>query len=256
MITESMLILPALYIIDRDGPITMTELKIRLTDFFNPTGEDAVILAGRKDTRFSQIVRNLRSHRATNGMKHYTCFTEGKYTLTDAGKCFLRDSKDIIDYLFSNKFPSNDIVDAITQTKQFGGRNNIIFYREDEMIEEGRSIPNVTEKRIRSQRLREVAIQHFSEQNGIIRCAVCHFSFEECYGPSGRGFIEIHHERPVCQYPHKGFEELLAEAILFVKPVCSNCHRMLHRSKEHPVTISELQSVIRDSHPGVSPDET
>ncbi len=60
-IEEKQLILPALYIIWRDGPVSTSKLIEELTAVFHPTGEDAEILAGRNDTKFSQKVRNLKS---------------------------------------------------------------------------------------------------------------------------------------------------------------------------------------------------
>ena len=61
-IEEKMLILPALYVIKRRGKATTTDLINDLTIAFNPTGEDAQILSGRNNTKFSQKVRNLKSH--------------------------------------------------------------------------------------------------------------------------------------------------------------------------------------------------
>ena len=61
-ITEPDLILPALYIINRIPGITTSDLIQELREIFSPTGEDAVILQGRNDDKFSQIVRNLVSH--------------------------------------------------------------------------------------------------------------------------------------------------------------------------------------------------
>ena len=67
-IEEKMLILPALYIVKRNGKATTSDLIAELTYVFNPSGEDAEILVGRNDTKFSQKVRNLVSHRENNGM--------------------------------------------------------------------------------------------------------------------------------------------------------------------------------------------
>ena len=73
-IEEKMIVLPALYIIKRRGSATTSDLIRDLTIVFNPSGEDAEILSGRNDTKFSQKVRNLVSHRDTNGMSDYTDF--------------------------------------------------------------------------------------------------------------------------------------------------------------------------------------
>ena len=45
------------------GFISTSELILELEKALRPTGEDAEILTNRTDTRFSQIVRNLKSHR-------------------------------------------------------------------------------------------------------------------------------------------------------------------------------------------------
>lgn len=46
-----------------DGFMTTSDLKKALEMRLSPQGEDAEILANRGDTRFSQIVRNIVSHR-------------------------------------------------------------------------------------------------------------------------------------------------------------------------------------------------
>ena len=47
------------------GFMKTSDLIQALDSWFAPTGEDAKILAGRSDTRFSQIVRNVVSHRTS-----------------------------------------------------------------------------------------------------------------------------------------------------------------------------------------------
>ncbi|MCK5747644.1 MAG: HNH endonuclease [Oricola sp.] len=50
--------------------------------------------------------------------------------------------------------------------------------------------------------------------------------FEERYGNVGRGFIEVHHTRPVHElWP--GDKTTLADLVL----ICANCHRMIHRQR-------------------------
>ena len=52
-IAEKMLVLPALYVIDAKGEASTTEIKEALIVAMRPTGEDAVILSGRNDTKFT-----------------------------------------------------------------------------------------------------------------------------------------------------------------------------------------------------------
>ena len=73
-ISERALVLPALAIIERKPGILTSDLITELMGIFSPQGEDAQILAGRNDTKFSQKVRNLKSHRDFNGMGRWTVY--------------------------------------------------------------------------------------------------------------------------------------------------------------------------------------
>lgn len=79
--------------------------------------------------------------------------------------------------------------------------------------------------------------QWLNQGNGEIRCLVCGFSFEETYGELGAGYIEAHHLIPLSQ-----LEESYSEEKDLV-PVCSNCHRMLHRKPD--VDINDLKTIIQ-----------
>ncbi len=246
-IEEKTLILPTLYIIKRDGATSTSDLIEELTAVFNPTGEDAKILDGRHDTKFSQKVRNLKSHRATNSMDIYTSLdSKGRYLLTDAGEEYLRENLEAICYLFSNKFTCEDFTTAIESIeKSVGKKHSLLVYSEDEMISEGTSVIKKSKTRLRSQRLRNVAIEHYKSKDGKIRCTICGFCFEEKYGDVGKDYIEIHHESPICQYSDDGFESYISEAIKNVKPLCANCHRMIHHNSIRPMTIEELKKTIK-----------
>lgn len=240
-VEERMLILPALYIIKRRGNATTSDLQKELEIVFNPSGEDAAILAGRNDTKFSQKVRNLVSHRDTNGMKEYTDFEDGVYSLTKAGELYLQTRIDELNYLFSQKFQYEDtteIADIISDEK-----DNILIYDETSTISEGRIEKKLTASRERSRKLREAAIAYYSEK-GILKCDICDFCFEDVYGEIGKGYIEIHHEKPIYQYHKEGDTEFISEAVKNVKPLCANCHRMIHRNPKKPMTIDELKRAM------------
>lgn len=77
-----------------NGFISTAALIDELEAEFQPTGQDAVILDGRQDTRFSQIVRNLVSHRSSStsmfqrGYAEYVDQANG-IRITAAGRAFL-----------------------------------------------------------------------------------------------------------------------------------------------------------------------
>ncbi|HEY0073497.1 MAG TPA: HNH endonuclease [Abditibacteriaceae bacterium] len=75
------------------------------------------------------------------------------------------------------------------------------------------------------------------------RCAVCYFNFEAFYGSVGKGFIHVHHLKPLSRINDS--YEVNPETDL--RPVCPNCHAMLHRQKE-TLTIEELKQIIAKSN--------
>ncbi|MFD0769767.1 HNH endonuclease [Bacillus sp. CGMCC 1.60114] len=72
-------------------------------------------------------------------------------------------------------------------------------------------------------------------------CAVCGFDFERVYGERGKSFIEVHHVKPLSTLEEA--TEINPEEDLV--PVCSNCHRMIHRKKDDVLTVEELRDVLK-----------
>ena len=81
------------------GFITTEDLILILEGALKPTGDDNLVLEGRSDTRFSQKVRNLVSHRSqstsleTQGFAIYDAEREG-WLITDAGRAHIADKGD------------------------------------------------------------------------------------------------------------------------------------------------------------------
>ena len=72
-------------------------------------------------------------------------------------------------------------------------------------------------------------------------CSVCGFDFEESYGERGKGFIEVHHIKPLSSSD----QEIVINPETDLVPVCANCHRMIHRRKDHVLSIEEMNSLIQ-----------
>lgn len=68
-------------------------------------------------------------------------------------------------------------------------------------------------------------------------CAVCGFSFEQEFGELGKDYIEVHHLKPVAQYASSRVR--IVNPIADLRPVCANCHRMLHM-RNPPLSVEEL----------------
>lgn len=71
-------------------------------------------------------------------------------------------------------------------------------------------------------------------------CQVCGLNFGDRYGDIGDGFIHVHHLRPLAQ---GGEQEI--DPVEDLRPVCPNCHAMLHQSSP-PLSIEELRRRLRE----------
>ena len=87
----------------------------------------------------------------------------------------------------------------------------------------------------RSSKARLACIAHYGWA-----CRACGVDFTELYGDRGREFIHVHHIHPL----HEIGEEYKIDPIKDLRPVCPNCHSMIHR-KDPLLSIEELSKLIR-----------
>jgi 5-methylcytosine-specific restriction protein A len=88
----------------------------------------------------------------------------------------------------------------------------------------------------RDPRARRKCLEHWGYS-----CAVCDFSFEERYGTLGRSFIHVHHLRELSQVP-SGYK---VDPVNDLRPVCPNCHAMIHRGPGPALAVEELRRQLR-----------
>jgi 5-methylcytosine-specific restriction protein A len=86
----------------------------------------------------------------------------------------------------------------------------------------------------RSKTARDKCIDHY----GCL-CSACGLDFKKIYGEIGTDFIHVHHIKPISEI---GIEYEL-DPVKDLRPVCPNCHAMIHRTKL-PVSIEEMKKVI------------
>lgn len=98
---------------------------------------------------------------------------------------------------------------------------------------EGDKVEIYTTRYERDSELRKQAI----EIHGT-NCMICGFSFEQKYGKIGKGFIEVHHIKPVSEGPR------IVNPETDMVCLCSNCHRMIHRKRDRVLTVEELKKSI------------
>lgn len=86
----------------------------------------------------------------------------------------------------------------------------------------------------RSRNARSACLAHHG-----YNCVVCGFSFAEFYGDLGVGFIHVHHLIPLAELR----KEYAVDPVKDLRPVCANCHAMLHRERP-TLTIEQLKNYI------------
>jgi 5-methylcytosine-specific restriction protein A len=84
---------------------------------------------------------------------------------------------------------------------------------------------------------RKACIRHWGAT-----CVVCRFDFGATYGSLGEGFVHVHHLRPISEIG----ERYRLDPIRDLRPVCPNCHAMLHR-KRTVLDIDQLKAMLRSS---------
>lgn len=138
----------------------------------------------------------------------------------------------------------DDVADALEKLwAQYSGSGNTWLPEEiadDEVIYEGavhRISVNAYE---RNPEARRKCLAHYGTN-----CAVCGFDFGKAYGDVGLEFIHVHHLRQLSEVGG----EYKIDPIGDLRPVCPNCHAVIHRRKP-AYNLDEVKKFLRDSKKG------
>lgn len=91
----------------------------------------------------------------------------------------------------------------------------------EEFLKEGSVLDSHGNRYERNREARMKCIEHYGYS-----CYICGMNFEESYGEVGKGFIEVHHVVPLSQIK----KEYEIDPVKDLRPLCSNCHSMVHRT--------------------------
>jgi putative restriction endonuclease len=70
-------------------------------------------------------------------------------------------------------------------------------------------------------------------------CVICGFDFGVVYGSTGEGFIHVHHLRMM----KKGKKKRAVDPVKDLKPVCPNCHSVIHLNPR-PYSVEEVKAMV------------
>ena len=139
-----------------------------------------------------------------------------------------------VDYIgqlgFTYKSYKNLIQDMNINSKQIIYPDDI----ENENLIEGTKKQIIVNSYERNPRARQECIDKYG-----YKCTVCTFDFEKIYGAIGKDFIHVHHLKPLSEVD----KEYEINPIQYLRPVCPNCHAMLHK-KTPAYSIEEIKNYI------------
>ncbi len=75
---------------------------------------------------------------------------------------------------------------------------------------------------------------------------ICRFHFELVYGKRGEGLIEIHHTKPLSSKT----DEMIIDPKNDLIPVCSNCHKMIHRRQSNLLKVADVKRLVSNKRIG------
>lgn len=82
---------------------------------------------------------------------------------------------------------------------------------------------------------RQKCINHYGA-----RCTICGFNFGTAYGNAADGYIHVHHLQPLASIG----EEYVIDPIKDLRPVCANCHAVIHM-RQPPYSIEEVKTMLK-----------
>ena len=72
------------------------------------------------------------------------------------------------------------------------------------------------------------------------KCFVCEFDFGKVYGEVAGGYIHVHHVRPISEVG----ECYVVDPIKDLRPVCPNCHAVIHLRRDFPYTAEKVKEFL------------
>ena len=222
------------------------ELTVALIDSYRRAGEEV----GYWGRRFLQAVHRNGGVATVKRMLNPRTAGQraGLDALLEAGRPDLTVEAIILQTKFQSLFTSEELKVAAERLGEYGKeaskrlKTREILYPDE--LEPGKKYIEGAKKQVRvnaferNAHARTACIKHHG-----FKCIVCGISFEEQYGEFGKGFIHVHHLKPLFLTN----TEYQLDPVNDLCPVCPNCHAMLHRLNT-VMSIEELKEKMNNGH--------
>ena len=107
----------------------------------------------------------------------------------------------------------------------------------DDEFEEGAVTQVLVNRYERDPAARERCIQHYGTD-----CFVCRVSFADRYGPEINGLIHVHHLTAIASIGRRSSVDPIRD----LRPVCPNCHAVLHR-KDPCYSLDDVLDLLKQA---------
>ncbi|MBV7481251.1 HNH endonuclease [Pseudomonas sp. PDM31] len=101
---------------------------------------------------------------------------------------------------------------------------------------EGKKIVYYGVRYERSPKLRSQAIAIHG-----LQCKACDFDFEKAYGAHAKGFIHVHHLKPISEFE----EDQVVDPATDLITLCANCHSVVHRRPQQLLSVEQLKGLLK-----------
>ncbi len=128
------------------------------------------------------------------------------------------------------------VIEALVELG-IGGRGTWSFQEElgiEKPLVEGASFTVKVSAFERNPVARRKCVAHYG-----IGCSVCGFNFGSTYGSFAENYIHVHHLKPLASIG----EEYVIDPIKDLRPVCANCHAVIHL-RQPPYSIEEVKAML------------
>lgn len=172
---------------------------------------------------------------------------KGLDAILEAGKPELSVEAVVLQPRFRSLFTAEELKAAAERLGEYGKQAQLKMAQRERLYPDdlppGQNYAEGAKKQVRvnayerNPKARAACLKHYG-----CTCSVCDFSFEKRYGAIGQDFIHVHHLNPLALVA----SEYKVDPVADMRPVCPNCHAMLHTS-EPPLGIEELRKRLRPS---------
>jgi len=209
--------------------------------------KDDPYLKWMKDNPSGYVINTNRFKSSTYVTLHQSgCYTiskyikgqsKGGYTARDYIKVCSNNPQELFDWALKNRTKVPGIKSYCKKCNPDPQIFSTIYpdqIPEDESYVEGAKRTVQVNSYERSTQARRKCLEHWG-----LSCSVCGMKFEEKYGEIGKGFIHVHHIRELSKIK----KEYNVDPIEDMRPVCPNCHAMLHKMNP-ALEIEELKAIL------------